>query len=68
MTSTTKRFAALFAVGAGLMMAAPAQADAAPLTDAVPDLPPVELPPLPNLLPPPGTGFIDDILNPFERQ
>ena len=61
MTSTTKRFAALFAVGAGLMMAAPAQADAAPLTDAVPDLPPVELPP-------PGTGFIDDILNPFNRQ
>ena len=66
MTSTRKRITAVLAVGAGLMLAAPAQADAQ-VTDAVPDLPPIELPPLPSLFPPPGTGFIDDILNPLPR-
>ena len=69
MSSTTKRLGALIAVSAGLLMAAPAQADAQTADDVVdrvpqlnlPDPPPIELPPLPSLFPPPGTGFIDDL-------
>ena len=72
MTSTRKRLTAVLAVGAGLLIAAPAEADAqtspqpadlVPQLD-LPDPPPITLPPLPSLFPPPGTGLIDDVLNP----
>ncbi len=74
MSSRTKRVSALLAVGAGLMMAAPAQAEAqtpvlAPVDDALDNftLPRLSLPPgaIPSITPSPPTNIIPKIPDPL---
>ena len=76
MTSTRKRVTAALAVGAGLLIAAPAEAaaqipDTRDVVNLIPQLdvpppPPLQLPPnsIPPVFPPPGLGTVLGLLSP----